>query len=381
MSEFDSIRPYRDDEVPEVLKRIIDHPELPSAAASFVMPEALKDTFIGTWATRLLLTQKARGLTTVDECQQVIAGYFEQLIEATSFGVTVSGLDQLEKGRHYLFTSNHRDIVLDSGLLNYFIHQAGHKTCRMAVGDNLLSHELAADLMKLNKSFVVHRGARGTREGYRILTRTSRYIRHSLEEGVSIWIAQKEGRAKDGMDRTDPALLKMLALAYRDQDEPLQAMVAQSRIVPVSISYELDPCAKVKARELYIRATEGKYTKAENEDVQSIVMGMMGQKGRIHIHVSDPISGEYDSPKALAHKIDEGVISGMRVFPTHVQAAKLMGDIDLEPAACEVNEKSLAIFNDELCSMNEAMRPYYLMQYGNLLRNRAEIGVGVAAPG
>ena len=257
MSEFDSIRPYCDAEVPEVLKRIISHPDLPSAAATFVMPELLQDTFIGNWATRLLLTQKLKGLSSVDECQQVIAGYFDQLIEETSFGVSVTGLDRLDKNQHYLFTSNHRDIVLDSGLLNYFIHEAGHQTCRMAVGDNLLANELAADLMKLNKSFVVHRGARGSREGYRILTRTSQYIRHSLAEGVSVWIAQKEGRAKDGWDRTDPALLKMLALAYRDADDSLNAMVEQSKIVPVAISYELDPCAVAKAHELYITETEG----------------------------------------------------------------------------------------------------------------------------
>jgi hypothetical protein len=121
MSEFDSIRPYCDAEVSEVLSRIIGHPDLPSAAAKFVMPDALAQTVFGAWATRLFLRNKMRNITSVAECQQVIAEYFEKLITDTSFGVTVTGLEQLNRDQCYLFTSNHRDIVLDSGLLNYYI--------------------------------------------------------------------------------------------------------------------------------------------------------------------------------------------------------------------------------------------------------------------
>jgi hypothetical protein len=375
MSEFDSIRPYCDAEVSEVLSRIIGHPDLPSAAAKFVMPDALAQTVFGAWATRLFLRNKMRNITSVAECQQVIAEYFEKLIKDTSFGVTVTGLEQLNRDQCYLFTSNHRDIVLDSGLLNYYIHQAGHETCRMAVGDNLLEHDLAADLMKLNKSFVVHRGARGTREGYRILTRTSKYIRDSLADGVSVWIAQKEGRAKDGWDRTDPALLKMLSLGYRDSAEPLNTMVEDSQIVPVSISYELDPCASAKALELHRTAVDGSYAKSAEEDVESIITGLIGKKGRIHLNLGDPIRGDFESPQALAETIDEGILGGMCVFPTHVEAARLSGE-EVADSTVSVLPESLEIFGQELGRLESDVQPYYLLQYANLIRNRRDIGLG-----
>lgn len=375
MSEFASIRPYCDAEVPEVLERILNHPDLPSAAAKLVMPNAFKSNLLGSWLTRLLLGQKLRGLTSIDECQEVIAEYFDKLIGQTSFGVTVSGLEKLDRDQRYLFTSNHRDIALDSGLLNYVIHQAGHETCRMAVGDNLLTHELAADLMKLNKSFVVHRGARGTREGYKILTRTSAYIRHSLEEGSSIWIAQKEGRAKDGWDRTDPTLLKMLSLAYRDCEDPLSAMVEVSQLMPVSISYELDPCAEAKARELYITASQGSYAKSDEEDVQSIITGLVGQKGRIHLHFGVPISGQFETPQALAAKLDEGILGGMRVFPTHTEAAQMVGDAQLEQSQVPVYPESMRLFQQGLERCEPLEKPFYLLQYANLSRNRRDSGL------
>ena len=375
MSDYDSIRPYNDDEVPEVLRRIIEHPDLAQAAAKLVMPNELQRTLLGSWATRMILRRKTKGLKTVRACQDVIAHYFNKLIQETSMGVTVSGLDNLDPNRRYLFTSNHRDIVLDSGLLNYYIHQAGHETCRMAVGDNLLTHELAADLMKLNKSFVVERGARGTRQGYRILTRTSQYIRHSLREGVSVWIAQREGRAKDGWDRTDPALLKMLALAYRDADDSLNTMVAESNIVPVAISYELDPCAVAKARELHIVATEGSYAKSMEEDVESIITGLIGQKGRIHLNIGEPIHGEFGSPQELSDHIDRGVVGGLRVFPTHVRAAELMEDTDLERSIVAPEERAMQIFSGELEDLPQEHRDNWLVQYANVIRNRRDLQV------
>jgi hypothetical protein len=233
MQEFDSIRPYRDDEVPGVVERVLKNPEFGKAASTLVMPGFLRGTSLGDWATSLLLRIRTRNLRTVHDCQLFIADYFERLVFDTVEDLTVSGLESLDRNGVYLYMSNHRDIVLDSSLLNFLIHNAGHETCRMAVGDNLLVNELAADLMRLNKSFIVERNVSGARATLNALTRTSHYMRHSLEEGVSIWIAQREGRAKDGWDRTDPALLKMLALAYKEHDEPLRGMVDQVQLVVV----------------------------------------------------------------------------------------------------------------------------------------------------
>jgi hypothetical protein len=154
----------------------------------------------------------------------------------------------------------------------------------MAVGDNLLSSSLAADLMRLNKSFVVERSVAGARAQYQALSRTSRYMQQSLQQGISVWIAQRQGRAKDGFDRTDPALLKMLLLAYRDKttaDLPMERMLQMAPAVPVSVSYELDPCGPSKAHELAVIDQQGVYEKSPQEDLNSMVKGLMGHKGRL----------------------------------------------------------------------------------------------------
>ena len=209
MSEFDAIRPYYDHEVQDVLTRIVASRELAQAANQLIMPSWLDQGSLGIWLTRTALRLKTRKLKSVRDCQNMVASLFETVINRTIDRLSVSGLEQLSPNQHYLFVSNHRDILMDSSLLNYLLYEAGHDTCRMAVGDNLLNNTLVADLMRLNKSFVVERSAAGARAQYRALTRTSRYMQYSLQQGISVWIAQRQGRAKNGFDRTDPALLKM----------------------------------------------------------------------------------------------------------------------------------------------------------------------------
>ena len=282
MSEFDAIRPYYDHEVSDVLSRIVASRELAPAANQLIMPNWLGRGSLGIWLTRTALRLKTRKLRSVRDCQNMVASLFETVINRTIDRLSVSGLEHLSPNQHYLFVSNHRDILMDSSLLNYLLYEAGHDTCRMAVGDNLLNNTLVADLMRLNKSFVVERSAAGARAQYRALTRTSRYMQYSLQQGISVWIAQRQGRAKDGFDRTDPALLKMLLLAYRDKgasQSPLARLLALTPIVPVSVSYELDPCAVSKAHELAVIEQRGEYVKAPDEDLNSMVQGLMGPKG------------------------------------------------------------------------------------------------------
>ena len=273
MSDYDNIRPFHDHEVRSVVRRLLANPELPKAACRLVMPSILHDTWIGEQLTWVLLKVRTAHLSSVHDCQQFIAPYFSKVIESTITELTFSGMERLDREKTYLFISNHRDIVMDSSLLNYLLHTHGHSTSRMAVGDNLLTNELAADLMRLNKSFVIERDVSGAKATLKVLNRTSSYIRHSLDEQVSIWIAQREGRAKDGWDRTEPALIKMLSLAFRDdQTDALNALFDYAEIIPVSVSYELDPCALPKAHELFVVDRDGQYDKSSEEDVNSIVM-------------------------------------------------------------------------------------------------------------
>ena len=192
---------------------------------------------------------------------------------------------------------------------------------RIAIGDNLLRKPCATELMRLNKSFIVKRSAKGPREMMKAFSELSAYIAHSLQEGSSIWIAQKEGRAKDGDDRTDPAILKMFYMAGKHQKIPFADYMQGLNIVPVAISYEFDPGDEAKARELVERAQSGSYEKGEFEDIDSIVAGIVGFKGRVHVSIGSPLSQIPDTPEALAESLDRAIHGQYRLFPSNLLAA------------------------------------------------------------
>ena len=374
MSEFDAIRPYYDDEVRDVLARIVASRDLAQAASPLVMPNWLANSSVGHRLTRRVFRYKTRNLKTIRDCQNMLADLIETVIHRTMDRLSGSGLGRLSPNQHYLFISNHRDILMDSSLLNYLLHDAGHDTCRMAVGDNLLHNTLAADLMRLNKSFVVERSAAGIRAQYRALARTSRYMQYSLQQGISVWIAQRQGRAKDGFDRTDPALLKMLLLAYRDKSAdqtPLQRLLALTPVVPVSVSYELDPCAKSKAHELAVIEQCGEYIKKPDEDLQSMVQGLMGYKGRVRIAFGEPITAA-NSLEDLTEQLDQAIVANTRLYPTHRYARALSEGLDTQDL---VNYPTVRVLAKELASLSVAERPFLLQQYANIWRNRQDLGI------
>ena len=371
MEDFDAIRPYRDDEVPAVIARLAEDADLRRAASLFFLPRLAK------WVpplARLLtgrfLRRKTARLRTVRDVQDLLSGYLDALVRNTVLDFSVSGLEELALGQPYLFVSTHRDIVMDTGLMNYAIHRTGHDTTRIAVGDNLLGKAYAADLMRLNKSFVIERSLTGAKAVYRSRKCSAAFIRASLEEdGQSIWIAQREGRSKDGLDRTDPALFKMLALAYgRELDGPGQ-LGDRMPIVPVAITYEVDPCAVRKARELYLTDLHGKYQKRAGEDLVSLVEGMLGFKGRVHVHFGGRIPGGFENVEQLAWELDLRIIDGLKVFPTHLLAARRVGLRDLPPSV--PNEaRADAAFAAQLAACPPPHLDFLLDQYANLVRNK-----------
>ena len=375
MQDFEAIRPYRDDEVPAVIHALCRDPDLLRAAAVFFAPH-LAAWF--PWLARRLaqrfMIMRTRHLESVEDVQEWLSGYMKRVIRDTIAELSVEGLENLTPGQPYLFVSNHRDIVMDSGLISYVIHQAGHATVRSAVGDNLLSEPYAADLMRLNKSFVVDRSVSGTKAVFKSLSRTSAYIRHSLEEGVSVWIAQREGRAKDGFDRTDRALLKMLALAYKKEITHFGALLRHVRLIPVSVSYELDPCDRRKAHELWVRQRFGSYTKPNNEDLQSMVDGIMGYKGRVHLKFSAPLDGEFENAESMAGALDRAIVEGLRIFPTQVEAAERLG-MPVPAERLEALPKVTTLFRGRIETCPAEELPFLLASYANLLRNREELRV------
>lgn len=245
----------------------------------------------------------------------------DRMIEQTTHNITVSGLEQLSPDKAYLFISNHRDIAMDPALVNWCLHHQGFDTVRIAIGDNLLRKACATELMKLNKSFIVKRGAKGPREMLKNFSQLSAYIKHSLQQKQSIWIAQKEGRAKDGNDETEPAILKMFYMEGKKRGEDFASYMAGLNIVPVCLSYEYDPCDVDKINELWQKQTQGRYQKAEFEDIDSIIKGIVGLKGRVHVAFAAPLTAIPSEPEQLAEVIDQQIWQQYRLFPINYLAA------------------------------------------------------------
>ncbi|MGD8170648.1 1-acyl-sn-glycerol-3-phosphate acyltransferase [Vibrio sp. TRT 21S02] len=356
------IRPYNDEEIPAAIERLINDEEFISAILQHRFEhqpswlQALLSPFV-----KMYLKFKWAKLNSVDAIQREVKKYLDKTLTTTTKGVTYSGLDKLDQNTAYLFVSNHRDIAMDPALVNYGLFKHNHKTVRIAIGDNLLKKPCATELMKLNKSFIVKRSAKGPREMMKALGTLSGYIKHSLDTGNSIWIAQKEGRAKDGNDYTDPAILKMFHVEGRKQKVDFPEYVKSLRIVPVAISYENDPCDTAKAIELYEKATNGSYEKGEFEDIESIIQGIVGEKGRVHVAFGDVIDNAYETPEALAEEIDRQIHLNYKLFPINHLAAGEDG----------VEEDVVSQFNAKLAELPQGAHQYLIDSYANPVKNQA----------
>ena len=326
---FHDIRPYRDDEVSQVLFDILHDNEFISAITQYQFPKASKWAgFILRPIVKQVLAARIGDISSVKEFQQLVESYMAKMINRTTTKLSCSGIENLDPEEAYLFISNHRDIAMDPAFVNWMLYHAEMETVRIAIGDNLLRKPYASDLMRLNKSFIVKRGVQG-RERLTVLTQLSQYIDHSIIGGHSIWIAQRSGRAKDGDDRTDPALLKMLHIGQR-KARSFAEQAKRLNIVPVSISYEFDPCDAMKAKELAALAEAGEYKKSEFEDIQSIVRGITGDKGQVHVAFGEVITADFEDDEALAVELDRQIHANYRLHSTNLAAA---GEGDAEADA------------------------------------------------
>jgi hypothetical protein len=369
------IRPYRDDEVAAVLANLASNRELLDALTRYRLPRLSRTL---PWLARALasyaIRRETRGVASVHDFQMRVAYYMNRMIRTSTDDFRVEGLENLNADTAYLFIGNHRDISLDPAFVNFALHQAGRDTVRIAIGDNLLKKPYVTDLMRLNKSFIVPRALRGKRAMLAAYQNLSSYIRHSIvEDNHSIWMAQREGRAKDGIDRTDPAIIKMLTMAHRmeQRNAPIGEAIAELRMVPVSISYEYDPCDLQKARELHAVHSQGSYAKSEFEDIQSIVAGITGHKGRVELRFGEPLGAGFDTPEAVAAEIDRQVIGGYRLFPSHYLALEALSDAPELLDLSEVSDVDRARFQARLNEVPSELRSWWLAQYANPVRNKA----------
>lgn len=318
-SEFNSIRPYVNGEIEKATQRL-------SQSSDFLS--------VFTQLTRMDKSVIVNALSQVhnrDDFQNYFFGpAIQAVIRNTSNGVTVNGLENIKPDVSYLFISNHRDIILDSAILNLILRENGFKYTQAAIGSNLLVNEWVTDLVKLNSCFIIERDI-PVREMIVSSALRSKYIREILQEGKnSIWIAQREGRTKNGDDKTQPSLLKMFKMSgSKDFIENFREL----RIVPVSISYEWEPCDDLKTNELYTR-TVSEYIKTPEEDMKSMQTGLGSFKGRINFTIDKPVDEELNTMatlpsngerlEALAHFIDSKIHKNFKLWPNNYIAYDLM---------------------------------------------------------
>ncbi len=382
MHDFEDIRPYRDDEVRGVVDALLEDLGLSRALGKFRHPTFYR-WFPGpiTRLVQLALKQELRHVNCIHDVQIIIEKYLDKIIETTTDGLTQSGLDKLDPKVPCLFISNHRDITMDPALVNYMLYHHGFDTLQIAFGDNLLKRPFLSHLMKLNKSFIVKRSVQG-RDLLAASKQLSAYIRHCIHSGQNVWIAQRQGRAKDGIDKTEAAVIKMLHMAGREHDQPLHAGINELHIVPVAISYEFDPCDGAKATELHAIDTTGRFVKDENTDVQSILTGMIGWKGAVHltfgerIRVPDAVTAE-----GVAELIDGQIVRNYKLHLVNYLALekiqKPFMDFATLPAlfgvtAAEVQAKRQEL-DKRLQALPAGLHPFVLGMYANPVIRKTEL--------
>lgn len=377
-SKFDEIRPLNNDEVKEAIEGLVVNPEV-KHALTYIMPDL-------NWEE---LTQKMRSFKTKEEFKSVLAHQIVMAIaKKSTFSLSVSGRSRLTPGDCYTFISNHRDIVLDASFLNVMLYDVGYGMTQVAIGDNLLIRPWIETVVRLNNSFIVKRGVTG-RQILEASALLSAYIHHTIKETKeSVWIAQREGRAKDSDDRTQASIIKMLNMGG---DKDLLSNIMELNIAPVSITYEYDPCDYLKAKEFQQRRDNPDFTKSPKDDLISMETGILGYNGRVHFTLGNPINKKLakldkDMDKTIlintiATEIDSEIFMHYRFYPGNYVAYDML--MQTNRFADSYSAKDKITFETylqnqlnkiELPDKDEAfLRTKMLEMYSNPLKNHLSV--------
>lgn len=320
MNRFDDIRPYYDSEIPAAMQRIAESTSFP-LLSSYVFPERNIEE----------VRKEVLGYKTIRDFQLGVMYWAnKQIIKKSMTEFTFGGVENISEDKNYLYVSNHRDIMLDAALMQNILIDKGMDTCEITFGANLMQGQVVIDVGKSNKMFKVERPGGSVREFYRSSLHLSDYIRTTItEKKQSVWIAQRNGRTKDGVDRTDQGIIKMFGMSR--SDDKIESL-AELNILPVAISYEWESCDILKTIELYARR-QGPYLKKPGEDLNSILTGITQPKGRVHIEFcksitredlaefDDCTSGDYN--RKVAELMDKRICSAYRLTPNNYIAHDL----------------------------------------------------------
>ena len=320
LTKFDDIRPYNDSEVHPALERIVANP-LFSNISKYLFPGMDENLF----------KQALLSCYTKDDFQvKIMSRIVDKVLADTTKGLSYEGMEHFDGGKKYLIVSNHRDIVLDSAIIQLILYKAGAQTTEIAVGDNLITSSFIEDITRCNKMIKVVRST-SPREVYTTSKKLSEYMRCNVStQESSIWIAQRNGRTKDGADITEQGVLKMFDMSGTGD---FVKDFAELHIMPASISYEYEPCDLYKAVEMYIKRRQ-KYVKAEGEDLNSILTGIMQPKGRVHIQFNEPVTlqeiedaaqlDKNERFKALGAAMDRKILANFKLWPNNYIAYDML---------------------------------------------------------
>ena len=373
--QFEIIRPYYDHEVKAAIERVVEHPQF-VPVLNYLYEDKKVDGLI----------KEFKRIETVDQFQEFFSGYtVKKIIEKSSGGLSYQGHENIDPEKAYLFIANHRDIVLDAAIMQIMLTDHGHKTSQITFGENLMSDQMLLDLGKLNKMFTFYRG--GSRiEQYNHARLYSAYFDHVIHErNESIWIAQRNGRTKDGNDKTQPGLIKMLTVGREDIGKALAGL----NIVPVTISYEKEPCDILKARELYL-SKDKEYVKEPNEDIISILEGITGDKGRIHYAFGKPLNAFIESlitnklhknelVERVVEEIDRQVYADYRLWPNNYIAFDILNNSRKYSEKYSEEEERLFVkdMNDRIEELvqfdSTEFRRFFLQIYANPTLNKRSL--------
>ncbi len=367
---FEDIRPYNDSEYKGIITELFEIDPLMATIHNYLpqysMPE-LKEVLLSFDAIQ-------------DFQSKMVCDFISTIIKRSVNNFSYEGVLKLDKNESYLLLSNHRDIVLDSALINYCLNDKEYNTSEIAIGSNLLTEDWIKKLVRINKSFIVKRNI-PKQEMLPASQNLSSYIDYTLKEKKqSIWIAQREGRAKDGFDKTNPGLLKMFGMAAKDN---LLDHLISLNITPVSLAYELDPCDGFKVPELLKKSKGEEYIKAKGEDEKNMLLGMQGNKGNVHIQFGSPINDKIaqlrdiknrnELLKNISEIIDSEIYKNYHLWNSNYVAYDLLHSSTKYVEKYDENgkEKFQDYMNDKLSEFkgNKEASDIFLQMYANPVIN------------
>ncbi|MCL1936961.1 MAG: acyltransferase [Candidatus Azobacteroides sp.] len=375
-SEFDDIRPYDDEEVSPVIEGLMKDSEFRSIIR-LAFPEKEEE-----------MIERMRSFRSVNDFQFFLKDLLSEAMDGKMDSIRCGGWEWIQKDRAYTYISNHRDIVLDASLLCSLLVNKGYKTAEVAIGDNLLLHSWIKNVVRLNKSFIVRRGV-PIRQMLEVSTHLSRYIHYAVcEKHESVWIAQREGRAKDSNDRTQESLLKMLGIGGTTD---FGDNIKELNIVPVSLSYEYDPCDYLKAAELQQKRDDPDFKKSQDDDWLNMTTGLLGYKGNIHFQFGRPVNSLLENQKpaqsrnewvqTLASLIDKEIFLNYKFYPCNYVAYDCLWGKNY--FADKYTKEDIETFNNYLYNQlekvdlankdNDFLKRKIMEMYANPVKNQLEV--------